>query len=93
MARAKHELAALCAHHERELRNRYGSLLTIEDVAQVLRYRSAHAVRKARNRGSLPVPMIQLPPRLNWFAPVAGVATFLAKLDVEANAAKEATMT
>lgn len=80
-------LGQLSDRYERDLRDRYGALLTIDDVAQLLRYSSSHAVRQARTRGALPIPMIQLPPRRNWFAPVAGVAEFLARLELEARAA------
>lgn len=78
-------LDALSAAHERDLRERYGHLLTLEDVGQVLRYPTSFAVRKARIRGSLPIAMVRIPQRRNWFATARRVAEFLAKLDLEAD--------
>jgi hypothetical protein len=84
---SERRLDTLSAAHERELRARYGALLTLEDVGQVLRYPSSYAVRKARVRGSLPLPMVRIPQRRNWFVTARRVAEFLARLDLEADTA------
>lgn len=91
MTDVEERFGTLTDRYERDLRDRYGALLTIDDVAELLRYSSPHAVRQARTRGALPIPMIRLPPRRNWFAPVAGVAEFLARLELEAQASGRAT--
>ena len=39
------------------IRERYGELLLLEDVAEVFKYPTVDAVRKANNRGSLPVKL------------------------------------
>lgn len=89
------DLSALHRKHERALRAIYGSLLTVDDLAKVLRYRTTHAVRKARSRGALPVTMVRIPPRQTWFAPVSAVALLLAKLELGAlrQSEREADMT
>lgn len=79
----------LCSDHERELRAKYGTLLTLEDVTEVLRYPSRHAARKARSRGSLPVEMIKLPQRRKWLAPVRPMAEYLAGIDLELQERRE----
>jgi len=67
----------------RVLRERFGELLTLKDLAVVLRYPSVAAVRKARLRGQLPIKLVQLPPRRGWFATPETVAEFLDGLDRE----------
>ena len=66
---------------ELSLRAKYGELLSTSDVAHVLRYGSAQAVRKARLRGTLAVPMQQLPGRRGWFTTARSVAAYLDQLD------------
>ena len=61
---------------------RYGPLLTTQEVAEVLRYRSPQAVLKARMRGSLPVPMTRLPSRRGWFMSSHGLAKYLAGVEL-----------
>lgn len=70
---------------EREvaLRKRFGDVLTLSDLATVLRYPSAGAVRKARSRAQLPVALVQMPPRRGWFATVESVAELLCALEDE----------
>jgi hypothetical protein len=65
------------------LRGRFGDLLTLSDLAVVLRYPSVWAIRKARSRGQLPVPLIQMPPRRQWFATPEAVAELLCALERE----------
>jgi hypothetical protein len=70
---------------EREalLRERFGDLLTLSDLAVVFRYPSAGAVRKALSRGHFPVPLVQMPPRRGWFATAEAVAELLCTLERE----------
>lgn len=63
------------------LREDFGALLTQSDLAHLLRYPSVQAVRKARARGSLAIPMFQLPMRRGWFTTARAVAEFLASLE------------
>lgn len=62
---------------------RYGPLLTIADVTEVLRYPSVQAVQKARLRGSLPIKMFRMPPRRGWFVSSHTLAVFLAAVELQ----------
>ena len=66
---------------EQALRQTYGELLTLQDLASVLRYPSLGAIRQARARGKLPLKLVQLPPRRGWFATPKAVAELLDALD------------
>lgn len=68
---------------EREafLRQRYGELLTLEEVAEVLRYPSANAARKAHSRGKFPLKLNRFPKRAGLFATAKAVAKCLEMLD------------
>ena len=66
---------------EADLRSRYGDVLTMSDLATVLRYPSLGAIKKARSRGQLPLALVQMPPRRGWFATVEAVAELLCTLD------------
>jgi len=65
------------------LRDRFGDLLTLSELAVVLRYPSVWAIRKARSRGHLPVPLVQMLPRRQWFATPEAVAELLSTLERE----------
>jgi len=73
-------LARRSAALERWLTAKYGQLLTLEELAVVLRYPSIHAIRKARARGVLPVALLRLPARKALVATAASVAALLATL-------------
>lgn len=59
------------------LLKQYGELLTPEDVASVLRYRSAAAVRQAHASGHLPFPMLRFGRRRQIFARTEDVARLI----------------
>lgn len=65
----------------RMLRDRYGDVLTMSDLAVVLRYPSVAAIRKARERGRLPVTAVRIPHRRGWFVTATAVAELLQALD------------
>lgn len=69
------------ADFEASLRARFGDLLTLADVAQVLRYPSLQAAQKARLRGALPIPMKRIDGRRGWYATARAVAVFLEKFE------------
>lgn len=54
--------------------DRYGELLTCEELAQVLKYSSAAAVRQAHSSGKLPVRLFRLPGRRPLYADASEVA-------------------
>ncbi|KGU51343.1 hypothetical protein NY99_20740 [Xanthomonas phaseoli pv. phaseoli] len=65
---------------ELQLTAQFGGLLSTSDIAQVLRYRTPQAVRKARTRGALTIPMQQLPGRRGLYATARAVAVYLEDL-------------
>lgn len=69
------------AEREAALRKRYGEVLTLPDLADILRYPSVGAIRKARSRGQLPLALVQMPPRRGWFATAEAVAELLCTLE------------
>ena len=56
---------------------RYGDLLTLDDLAAILKYPSPQAVRKAHSRGRLPVNLFKLPNRRELFASTLAVVAVL----------------
>ena len=67
MKEEKHSIEAL-------LRDKYGELLTLEEVAGILRYKSISAARKALSRKTFPVPMYRFKGRSGYFAKVEEVS-------------------
>jgi hypothetical protein len=72
------------ARHER-LINQYGELLTCEQVAEVLKYANAAAVRKAHAAGNLPIRLFRLAGRRPYYADASEVARVI---DAAANGKK-----
>lgn len=68
---------------EKELKDTYGHLLTIKDIAGIFRYPSSESVLKAHHRGSLPVKLLKFPKRKSLFATPKAVALILIDLDEE----------
>jgi hypothetical protein len=66
---------------EAGLTARFGYLLNLADIAQVLRYPNTQAVRKAHLRKSLPFQLVRIPRRRGWFATARTVAVALSDLD------------
>jgi len=66
---------------EQLLIERYGEILTLAEVAQVMRYPSAAALRKARARHRLPFELFKLPNRRGWFVTARTLASALSKMD------------
>lgn len=77
------------SERERALEQRYGELLTLADVAKILRFPSTQAVLKARTRGRLPIPLVKMPNRRGWFATVRSVAHLLDTLDTDEGGGKK----
>ncbi|THD09441.1 hypothetical protein [Rhodanobacter lindaniclasticus] len=66
---------------EADLRTRFGDVLTLTDLAVVLRYSSVGAIRKSNSRGQLPVQLVKMTGRRGWFATAEAVAEYLASLE------------
>ena len=68
----------------RLLHEQYGYLLTVGEVAEVLRYPSPAAVRQAHATGRLPVPLFSLPGRRTLFASAESVIEVLSRAQASA---------
>ena len=80
-------MEAAIAAKERALAEKYGELMSLEDVVKALRYPSVQSARKAILRGSFPLDMLRLPPRRGLYVTVKQVAIYLAALDSGPNTA------
>jgi hypothetical protein len=56
------------------IRARYGELLDLAQLADFYRYPSVHAVRKAHQRGTLPVQLHRFPRKAGFYAKAEDVA-------------------
>lgn len=56
------------------IRDKYGELLNLDQVAEVFKYSTVDAVRKAHSRGSLPVKLYKFHRKEGLFAKVDEVA-------------------
>lgn len=65
-----------------KMRDKYGELLTLEEVAEVFRYKTVAAVRKAHSRKTLPIPLYRFEGRSGYFARVDEVAACLENMDL-----------
>jgi len=63
----------------------HGLILSASATAKVLGFSSTDALRLARSRGRLPIPMFQVDGRRGWFASTRDVARWL---DQATNATK-----
>ena len=69
------------ARIERRLYERYGEILTIENLVEVLRYETNGALMQALYRGTFLIPLLRWPNRRGYFARVADVAAHLARCE------------
>lgn len=69
------------SEREARLSHKFGEMLSLTDLANVLRYPSVGAVRQARRRGLLPVQTQRPIGRRGWFATARAVAEYLYKLE------------
>lgn len=59
------------------LESRYGLLMSLRDVAEVLKYPTVDSVRKALTRKSLMLPVVRLPNRREIFIRTDDLADYL----------------
>ena len=64
------------------LRTQYGELLTLEEVAEVFKYRTVSAVRKAHSRKTLPVHLYRFPGRAGYYAKTDEVAESIDRMNL-----------
>ena len=74
---------------EQRLRDKYGELLNVTELAEVLRYASGASVRKAHAAGRLPVVLRKFPNRRGWFATAESVASALDEMQAMRRARQE----
>ena len=65
----------------KRLLQQYGELLTLKELATVLRYPSVGAIRTAAHRGRLPVRLYQFSHKRGKFAKVEEVAACLQAME------------
>lgn len=61
------------------LESRYGLLMSLKDIAEVLKYPTVDSVRKALSRKTLELPITRLPNRREIFIRTNEVAGYLDK--------------
>jgi len=66
----------------KQLVHDYGMVMTVDELARVLKYPSSNAVRQAHAAGRLPVPLQRFPGRRALFAPTHKVADAIVGLDI-----------
>lgn len=71
------------------LLRKYGELLTLKELAEVLRYPSIGAVRIAAHRGRLPVRLYQFSKKRGKFAKAEEVAACLNAMESDDNTKDE----
>lgn len=66
-----------------DLLTAYGPVLTVDEVAKLLKYPSSNAVHQAHAAGNLPVPLGRFPGRRALFARTCEVADAVERLNLE----------
>lgn len=79
----------LIAELEHALSDRYGLMLPSRVLWKVLGYASSDAWRQSIRRGTIPVPIFQLPGRSGYFALSRDVAIWMAKARMKAEENKD----
>ncbi len=64
------------------LLEKYGTLLTLEEVAEVYKYNTTGAVRKAHTRGVLPVDLYKFPNKTGFYAKTVEVAKSIDEMEM-----------
>ena len=62
------------------IRSRYGELLSLSEVATILKYDSVGAVRKAHSRKTLPVKLYKIPKKAGQYAKAIDVASYISQI-------------
>lgn len=73
-SQVENEPSARELQREERLRDKYGELLSLEEVAEAFGAKSSHSIRRACESGRLPVELIRVPFRRGVFASVRDVA-------------------
>lgn len=60
--------------------DKYGELISLEELTVILKYKTVGAVRKAHSRGVLPVALYKFPNKYGFYAKTEEVAECLEKM-------------
>ena len=66
------------------LREKYGELLDLEEIAEFYKYPSVEAVRKAHLRGTIPVELYTFPRKTGFYAKASDVAASIGYMRISA---------
>jgi len=64
------------------IRSKYGELLTLEELADIFKYKTVGAVRKAHSRGTLPVALYRFENKNGFFAKAEEVAKTIEEMRI-----------
>ena len=64
---------------------KYGPLLSLEDIRDVLKYKTEEAVKKAYYKGTLPIKLVKIEGRAGLFCSAQAVADYVDHVDKEEN--------
>ena len=62
---------------EQRLLQLHGEVCDVEEAARILKYPSAHALRRALSRSKAPIHLVKLPHRRGLFASTRAIARYL----------------
>lgn len=62
---------------------KYGPLLSLEEIRDVLKYKTEEAVKKAYYKGTLPIKLVKIEGRAGLFCSAQAMADYIDKVDKE----------
>ena len=62
---------------------KYGPLLSLEEIRDVLKYKTEEAVKKAYYKGTLPIKLVKIEGRAGLFCTAQAMADYIDQVDKE----------
>jgi hypothetical protein len=62
---------------------KYGPLLSLEEIRDVLKYKTEEAVKKAYYKGTLPIKLVKIEGRAGLFCSAKAMADYIDQVDKE----------
>ncbi|MEC8858939.1 MAG: hypothetical protein VYE29_02945 [Pseudomonadota bacterium] len=62
---------------------KYGPLLSLEEIRDVLKYKTEEAVKKAYYKGTLPIKLVKIEGRAGLFCSAQAMADYIDQVDKE----------
>tara|TARA_B100000282_G_C31720691_1_gene485831 strand:+ start:311 stop:574 length:264 start_codon:yes stop_codon:yes gene_type:complete len=62
---------------------KYGPLLSLEEIRDVLKYKTEEAVKKAYYKGTLPIKLVKIEGRAGLFCSAQAIADYIDQVDKE----------